>query len=108
MFAHEMWNVFIRVLEGFQRTNNNLEGWHNKMRPGMRATQFNVYEFIGMLRTEARDKDGLVDQMRGGARPPVCAARVRERNERIVRIVERFDDPHMTRLQYLRAIARNF
>ena len=108
MFAHEIWSVFIRVLEGFQRTNNNLEGWHNRMRPRMRETQFNVYDFIGMLRTEARDKDGLVEQMRGGARPPVCSARVRERNARILAIVEDIDNPHRNRLQYLRAIARNF
>lgn len=29
-FPHEMWNSNVRVQENLPRTNNDLEGWHNR------------------------------------------------------------------------------
>ena len=74
----------------------------------MTETQHNIFNHIEMLRAEAQHQDGNVDEYMAGAAPPVCSARIRERNDRILRIVQDFDNPQRTRMQYLRALAHNF
>ena len=100
-----------RVLEGFERTNNNIEGWHNAMKNDLIAPSHNnIFRFIEKLRKEARTRDQLVEVLMGDdptRATPLCP-RLRARNTRILNLVLDFENPQRTRLQYLRAIGRNF
>ena len=78
------------------------------MRNRFERTAKNIFKHIQMLRAEAHQNELLVEQMVTGARPKPATRQIRERNERIVRIVQDFANPQRDRLQYLRAIARLF
>ena len=68
----------------------------------------NVYRHIEVLRREARFWEQRIEQLMTGARPPVADARIIERNARILRIVQDFDNQQRTPLRYLRALGRLF
>ena len=68
----------------------------------------NVYRHIEVLRREARFWEQRIEQLETGARPPVADARIIERNARILRIVQDFDNRQRTPLRYLRALGRLF
>ena len=77
------------------------------MRDRFRRTANNVWNYIAMLRDEARFWDQLRVAHMAGA-PAVADARTVARNARILAIVQDFDNPQRDRLEYLRAIAHNF
>ena len=99
-----------RVLEGFERTNNNIEGWHNAMKTElMAAGHNNIFRFLERLRKEARTRDQVVQALMDRApTPPIWSPQLRARNTRILNLVLDFDNPQRTRLQYLQTIGRNF
>ena len=102
--------VTFRVLEGFERTNNNIEGWHNAMKTELMAPGHgNIYRFIQRLRKESRTRDTVVQQLMDRAPTPhISSPAQRARNTRILNLVLDFENPQRTRLQYLQAIGRNF
>ena len=48
-FQHAMWNMNIRVLDQLPRTNNNLEGWHNRF-SGSLGNHADIWKFINALK----------------------------------------------------------
>ena len=100
-----------RVLEGFERTNNNIEGWHNAMKGELiTPSHNNIFRFLEKLRKEARTRDQMVEGLIGNdpTRVEPINPQLRARNTRILNLVLDFENPQRTRLQYLRAIGRNF
>ena len=54
LFPHEMWSVRDRVLEGFERTNNAKEGWHNRMRRPMENAKNRTIKMLVVIQHPRR------------------------------------------------------
>ena len=64
-FQLTTWNVF---MEDGPRTNNNLEGWHNKVKKIVGKSHLNIFEMVELFRLEqASTEVGLRQLMAGGA-----------------------------------------
>ena len=70
----------------------------------------NIFRFLEKLRKEARTRDQMVEGLIGNdpTRVEPINPQLRARNTRILNLVLDFENPQRTRLQYLRAIGRNF
>ena len=49
-YPHTFWNVNIRVQDHLPRTNNNLEGWHNRFAQIVEQPHPNIWKFIDILK----------------------------------------------------------
>lgn len=99
----------IYYTSGFPRTNNQNEGWHNKLARAMGTVQPNVFKFVTGLLEEQKETEHIFSRIEAGhepaARRPVYVAH----DQRLIKIVQKFereifDDSYTP---YLKAIAHN-
>ena len=70
-FPHEVWNMNIRVRDNLPRTNNNVEGWHNRFSKSFRHHHANIWKFIdGVKGDSALNHMAMIQQVAGGPNPP--------------------------------------
>ena len=88
-FQLTTWNVF---MEDGPRTNNNLEGWHNKVKKIAGKSHLNIFEMVELFRLEqASTEVGLRQLMTGGALRSV-PPKQRNKERRLKKIQEKFDN----------------
>ena len=76
-FAPAKWNVYS---EQGPRMNNNLEGWHSKVKTIVGKNHLNIFEIVKLLKKEQASKEVEIRQlMAGGTRRQAP----RQRNEDI-------------------------
>ena len=64
-FQLTTWNVFI---EDGPRTNNNLEGWHNKVKKIAGKSHLDIFEMVELYKLQQTSTEvGLRQLMAGGA-----------------------------------------
>ena len=54
-FPPREWNIRDRALQGLERTNNKMEGWHRRLK-GMLGVHSHVFKFLQSLQMEAEDQ----------------------------------------------------
>lgn len=57
VFEPKIWNVYLSVLDQRERTNNVVEGWHNKFQKMAVSSHINVFKFIECLKKDQRDNE---------------------------------------------------
>ena len=66
-FPLTMWSVCQN--DSF-RTNNHLEGWHNRLKRLVGKAHLNVYEFVEVIQKEQTATEVSITQLEAGARLP--------------------------------------
>ena len=75
-----MWNVFSQSI----RTNNRMDGWHNKLNRAIGHSHPNTHELISVLKKEQTSTEETLQRARLGAPPPPSRRRYR--------LLEQLDD----------------
>ena len=109
-FAPSTWSVYERVLVEDPRTNNFLEGWHNRFANVVGVAHPDIYRFIKSLRSE----QARCEMIRRAALigEDITAPRKKsvKLNKRIYQIVSSYEErtagEHF--LEYLEGLAHNF
>ena len=88
-FSLTQWNVFAN--SSF-RTNNHVEGWHNRLKRVVVKSHPNLYELIEVLQREQSANEISLIQLQAGARPPRRALRTINRDRNIEQLKQRFNE----------------
>ena len=52
-FPHSMWNMSLRVQNELPKTNNDLEGWHNRFSGSFYQRHAHIWKFIEKLQSDS-------------------------------------------------------
>ena len=77
-----LWNVFELEVHS-PRTNNHLEGWHNKLKRIARKAHLNLFEIMTLFKQEQADTEVTLAQLATGAKPPRRANKDIQKDKRI-------------------------
>ncbi|XP_055306982.1 uncharacterized protein LOC129571240 [Sitodiplosis mosellana] len=108
LFEIKLWNVYETVLSGFPRTNNHIEGWHNKVNR-MWGAHPNIFTFIDQLKKEQDMTEMAIAQVEGGKEPGARRTKYENEDQKLIKLVKKFDqDIHDgSFMPYLLSIAHN-
>jgi len=65
-FPPQVWNVYDLVLNGDERTNNAVEGWHNHLQKMMVVHHGSLWRFLDILKKEETQIRNTIVQVQGG------------------------------------------
>ncbi|XP_041369639.1 uncharacterized protein LOC121383615 [Gigantopelta aegis] len=86
------------------RTNNNLEGFHNRLNKAMPHYQPNIYRFVDIIKKIEFADRAKISQIDFGAAPPSRKRVYREMENRPVRLNDQLQQRVKTPLQFLDAV----
>ena len=102
-FSIELWNMYHRTEDELPCTNNSIEGWHHGCQANVSCLHPTIWKFIDLLeKSQSLNRVNILQAMNGYAAPSQ-RRKYRDRNVRILAIVDDFPNQHV--LAYLRAIA---
>ena len=99
-FPPAMWNVFN---EGI-RTNNQVEGWHNKLNRSMGRIHPNIYQFVTCIKNEQAETELTMQRARLGAAPPPRRPKHRILDERLERLRTQFQAGDLDVQEYFSSV----
>ncbi|XP_031639266.1 uncharacterized protein LOC116351317 [Contarinia nasturtii] len=107
-FAIPVWNVYENTLAGFPRTNNNVEGWHNKIN-SMWGKHPNLFTFIEKLKEEQEITELAIAQCEAGNDPDRRRKKYEMADKKLIRLIDKFDKTihDGSYIPYLKEIAHN-
>ena len=105
LFEHALWNVNTRVNDDLPRTNNHLEGWHNRFSHMFNSPHPRIWELIETLQRDSAHNHMLLGQMVAGAPAPPQKRVYRDVNARIHALVQGYQP--LNRVNFLRGISYN-
>ena len=85
------------------RTNNHVEGWHNKLKRIARKAHPNVYELVEIFKKEQADTEVTLAQLATGAQPPRRAKKTLIKDRRLEELKSRFAT--LSLAEYVRSIS---
>ena len=100
-FPVESWSVFMRPV----RTNNDVEGWHNRLNQIGKAN-LNVYQMISLLHDEASAIPMQIKFLSGGAVLRYQRSKQRQRQHEILTAWEDLNTGRLSGAQLLRKCAK--
>ena len=102
-----LWNQYDSVIEGTSRTNNVIEGWHDRFQLVVGKSHLSLYAFLEELLKEQVDSEIMLRQLQMGQRIRIGLDKNRrEIEERMLTIVGEYYKYAQTNdvLSYLRHI----
>lgn len=87
LFPKEMWNVYDRVINNNDRTNNYCEAAHRRLHKQLCMDHPSIWKFIGGIKQIQKGKDKNYEEMVAGAPPAAKRRPVQRVNERVREIV---------------------
>ena len=99
-FRPIMWNVYGETI----RTNNRVEGWHNKLNSTIGHLHPNVHRLVATLKSEQAETEATLRRARLGAAPPARRLKYRRLDERLARLKAEFEQGNETTESYLNAV----
>ena len=103
-FAPRIWNVFSSDASS-PRTNNHLEGWHNKLKRIARKAHPNVFELVEIFKQEQSDTEVSIAQLDTGSQPPKRAKKSVDKDKKIGELKSRFSQDEITLEEYVKGIS---
>ena len=107
MFPPSLWNLYQSVIDGADRTNNLVEGYHNHLNTLVGSSHPTFGRFIPALRSDIEYSVVKVEQNISGHTPEPRRKKYTDLNERIKRIVMTYN-PEGLNFEYLKQIASIF
>uniref|UniRef100_A0A915CS23 HIT-type domain-containing protein n=1 Tax=Ditylenchus dipsaci TaxID=166011 RepID=A0A915CS23_9BILA len=105
MFAHLLWNLYERTLNGRHRTNNYAEAANHRIQTEIDVCHPGLWTFITHLKTVQQGRDQKFLQWMLGKRPKGKQLKYQKADARILTIVQGYQGRDAT--EYLRGIAHN-
>ena len=102
------WNQHRRTLEGLGRTNNGVEGWHNRFSNVVDCAHPNVYNLLKHIGKEENHWRCEVAKIYARAQERNTRPRWRVVSQRLLTLTERRRDGDIELIDFLRAVAHNF
>ena len=99
-FKPALWNVHDKIT----RTNNHMEGWHNKFSSALGKTHPGVHEFVLALKAEQSATEVTIEWARLGAAPPSRRRKYRELDDCLDRLTKRFKEGESTVNEFLSSV----
>ena len=97
-----LWNVFE---SGSIRTNNHVEGWHNRLKNIVGKTHPNVFKIVETFKKEQALTEVTMAQFAAGAAPPRQARKVIQKDCKIEELKPRFSSNSITLEEYLSGVS---
>jgi hypothetical protein len=105
-FSIPLWSVNFRVLAGFPRSNNAVEGWNNRLNNKTNCSHPGLFSLIKTLRAEqSRMEEAVVLRQAGDL--PRKRAKYLELDARIRKLVVEFDKGLQDPLEFVEGMAHN-
>ena len=106
IFPPAIWNIYQRVIDGRNRTNNHAEAAHRRLQLELGMEHPTIWKVIDGLRKIQKGRDIYYEQLVAGNAPPIKLRKYRDADQRILNIVQEYANRPI--LQYLRGLAHNF
>ena len=87
------------------RTNNHVEGWHNRLKRVVGKPHPNIYEFIQVIQREQAATEISMLQLDAGARPPRRGIRTIARDRKIKELKDCFAQNNVSLTDYVRGMS---
>ncbi|XP_044597080.1 uncharacterized protein LOC123273681 [Cotesia glomerata] len=100
-----IWNHYQSTIDEVERTNNSIEGWHNRFNMRVQNAHVTIWQFIEFLRNKQGLTEYELEQMVGGKEPSKKKRKYRNHDRRLLNVVETWGK--VDNLEYLRGIAHN-
>ena len=100
-FPMSTWNISQEVM----RTNNSVEGWHNKLNRAIGKLHPNIYELLKHIKKEQREVEVTVAQADLGAEGPPTRLKYRELQKKIHKLQQKLQKGRLTPEEFLRKIS---
>lgn len=105
MFDIEMWNHYFSVLDDAPRTNNHVEGWHNRLTSRAQMNHSTLWKFLDLIISEQSVTDLTHEQSVAGYKIDNKRKKYKDTDARIKNIVEKYKNRKIC--DYLSGIAHN-
>lgn len=105
MFKHNIWNVNERALNDLPKTNNNVEGWHRKMKTAMGASHPTIWCFLNIMKKEQAITNLTLNQEAAGNVPDKPRKQYKLCAQRIKVLVETYSPDNI--INFLRGVSHN-
>ena len=101
---HKIWNYF-----DFQGpcTNNNVEGWHSRLKKVVGKPHPNLYEIIDVFKREEASTKVKLQILQAGAQQAPRRRKMRQKEQRIQNLCRRLNQGTMSIDDYLEAMKHN-
>ena len=96
------WNVFETDCV---RTNNHVEGWHNRLKKVVGKAHPNVFEIVETFKKEQASTEVSLAQLAAGAAPPRRRRRVIQRDRKINELKQRFTSNAISLHDYVSGVS---
>lgn len=106
IFAVEMWNLYDRVLQNVDRTNNHSEAANRRLQNELGMDHPTIWKFVEALKKIQKGRDLHLQQIIAGHGPQAKLRKYVQADERISRLVNDFYNRNI--LDFLRGISYNF
>ena len=103
-YRFRQWNYF-----DFQgpRTNNNVEGWHSRLKKVVGKPHPNLYEIIDVFKREEASTKVKLQILQAGAQQAPRRRKMRQKEQRIQNLFSRLNQGTMSIDDYLEAMKHN-
>lgn len=98
-----MWNVYQSAL----RTNNDVEGWHNRFSKAVNKHHPNIWHFITCLITEQAMSEVTLQQIAAGQNVRESNKKYVKLNSRINRLRQRFAGGRLNVMEFVTGVSHN-
>jgi hypothetical protein len=105
LFPPELWSIYELVELEYPRTQNTVEGWHNRWNNLIGKAHVGVYKIVEEMRKEQQQVDLQIESMIRGQTQPAQRKQHIERENRILSIFN--DRNNRSIIEYLRGISHN-
>ena len=105
-FPIGLWNVVSRTEMDLPRTNNNVEGWHNRFSSIINGAHPTLRKFLENLKTEEILSRAETAQILGGHQFP-AKKKYADSAKRVKKLVSEYPSRSSNVVSYLRGIAHN-
>ena len=107
-FPTEWWNLHAAALHNDHRTNNAIEGWHNRFNNIVGKKHPAFFQLLREIQKEEQDTEAKVQQLNAGQTVKQQRKKIYERiNRRLTRIVGEYPQRREDLLEFLRGIGHN-
>ncbi|CAF1126879.1 unnamed protein product, partial [Rotaria magnacalcarata] len=104
-FAHQLWNVYDRIIAGVPRSNNAVEGWHNAFASRVSINHPTIIKLTEKIRREQSKFEIDIAKILQGHEVKTRKLMYKKLDERIERLVSAYDSSQLG--QYLSNVAAN-
>jgi len=102
------WNVYNKIEENIERTNNVIEGMHLRLKVLSGRAHINAHEFFSMLLSEhSKTEHNIRQNLANGARGIPKSRKILEKESNILSLFNKYKNSEISKIDYLYGIGQN-